>query len=94
MKAHLKGVCDLLLREQLLESSSKDLQVFVKEHSCKTAEELARLSDRYLEAHGEGNEQIWIGVWVQWSKIKSQSVTSQAQTKIVIVIVESKVEIR
>ena len=47
-----EGVCDLLLREQLLNTSSKDLRVFVKEHSCNTAEELARLSDRYLEAHG------------------------------------------
>ena len=47
-----EGVCDLLLREQLLNTSSKDLRVFVKEHSCDTAEELARLSDRYLEAHG------------------------------------------
>ena len=47
-----EGVCDLLLREQLLNTSSKELVIFVKEHSCETAEELARLSDRYLEAHG------------------------------------------
>ena len=47
-----EGFCDLLLREQLLDTSSKDLEVFLKEHSCRTAEELAHLSDRYLEAHG------------------------------------------
>ena len=47
-----EGFCDLLLREQLLDTSSKDLEVFLKEHSCRTAEEMARLSDRYLEAHG------------------------------------------
>ena len=48
-----EGVCDLLLGEQLLNTSSKELEIFVKEHSCEKAEELARLSDRYLEAHGE-----------------------------------------
>ena len=47
-----EGFCELLLREQLLDTSSKDFEVFLKEHSCRTAEELARLSDRYLEAHG------------------------------------------
>ena len=49
-----EGVCNLFLREQLLDTSSKDLEIFFKEHSCKTAEELTRLSDRYLE----DNEQI------------------------------------
>ena len=52
IESTFEGVCDLLLREQLLNTSSKELVVFVKEHSCETAEELARLSDRYLEAHG------------------------------------------
>ena len=52
IKNTFEGVCDLLLREQLLNTSSKDLRVFIKEHSCNTAEELARLNDRYLEAHG------------------------------------------
>ena len=47
-----EGFCELLLREQLLDTSSKDSEVFLKEHSCRTAKELARLSDRYLEAHG------------------------------------------
>ena len=50
-------VCDLILREQLLNTSSKDLRVCVREHSFNTAEELARLSDRYLEAHGGRSEE-------------------------------------
>lgn len=46
-----EGLKDLLLREQFLQVSSKNLQIFLKEHKVSCVEELTRLAQQYQEAH-------------------------------------------
>ncbi|PIK59722.1 hypothetical protein BSL78_03385 [Apostichopus japonicus] len=45
------GLIDLLLQEQLLNSCSKDLAVFLKERALKDVSKMASLADTYTEAH-------------------------------------------
>jgi hypothetical protein len=47
-----EGLIDLILREQFMLSSSKSLQVFLKERKVKSVAEMAEFADQYLEAHG------------------------------------------
>ena len=46
---------DLLVREQFLNSCSKNLAVFLKERSPKSTEEMAQLAEMYREAHADLN---------------------------------------
>ena len=45
------GLKDLLIREQILHSVSKDLAVFLREREFKSAEEMCEAADRYQKAH-------------------------------------------
>lgn len=45
------GLSDLFLREQFMNSSSKSLQLFLKERKFKSVKEIAEAADRYVEAH-------------------------------------------
>ena len=46
-----KGVSELMVRVQFTNSCPKDVSVFLKERSPKDLEELAKLTDQYLNAH-------------------------------------------
>ena len=48
-----KRVSELIMREQLTNSCPKDVSVFLKERSPKDLEELAKLAEQYLNAHGK-----------------------------------------
>ena len=48
-----KGVSELMVREQFTNSCPKDVSVFLKERSPKNLEELAKLAEYYLNAHGK-----------------------------------------
>jgi hypothetical protein len=52
-KKEYDSLRDLLLREQLLQSVSRDLAVFLREREFKTAEEMCRAADQYRNAHPE-----------------------------------------
>ena len=47
------GIKDLIVMEQFVQTYSLDLATFLKERSCKTVDELAEQSSRYLDAHGK-----------------------------------------
>ena len=46
------GLKDLVLREQFMQASSKNLQVFLKERKVKSVYEIADLAEQYNEALG------------------------------------------
>ncbi|KAL8615428.1 hypothetical protein ACOMHN_036248 [Nucella lapillus] len=46
-----EGLMDLLLQEQLIDSVSKDMSVFLVEHDAKTFEDMVKLIDRFKQAH-------------------------------------------
>ena len=48
-----KGVSELMVREQFTNSCPKDVSVFLKERGPKDLEELAKLAEQYLNAHGK-----------------------------------------
>ena len=48
-----KGVSELMVRKQFTNSCPKDVSVFLKERSPKDLEELAKLAEQYLNAHGK-----------------------------------------
>ena len=48
-----KGVSELMVKEQFTNSCSKGVSVFLKERSTKDLEELAKLAEQYLNAHGK-----------------------------------------
>ena len=45
------GLKDLFLREQFMQSSSQNLQVFLKERKVKSVYEMAEIAEQYNEAH-------------------------------------------
>ena len=47
------GMSELMVREQFTNSFPKDVSVFLKERSSKDLEELAKLAEQYLNAHGK-----------------------------------------
>ncbi|XP_067659772.1 uncharacterized protein [Haliotis asinina] len=49
-----EGVKDLLLREQILNSTGRDLSIFLRERKPKTAMEMAKLAEQFVEARGTG----------------------------------------
>jgi hypothetical protein len=58
---HFKRFKDLVLREQFLNSSNKQLQLFLKERKFKAVQDMAEVADIYMEAHegqkiGHNNE--------------------------------------
>ncbi|XP_071081291.1 uncharacterized protein [Haliotis cracherodii] len=46
------GVRDLLLREQILNTVGPNLSIFLKERKPKTADEMAKLAEHFVEARG------------------------------------------
>ncbi|XP_048255087.1 uncharacterized protein LOC125381692 [Haliotis rufescens] len=50
----LLKVKDLLLREQILNVTGRDLSIFLKERKPKDAMEMARLAEQFIEARGTG----------------------------------------
>ena len=48
-----KGASKLVMREQFTNSCPKDVSVFLKEMSPKDLDELAKLAEQYLNAHGK-----------------------------------------
>ena len=50
-----EGIIDLLMREQFVQSCNKDMVVFLKEHECKTIDEMAEVAERYADARGLGS---------------------------------------
>ena len=48
-----KGVSELMVREQFTNSCPQDVSVFLKERSPKDLEELAKLTEQCLNAHGK-----------------------------------------
>ncbi|MEW8548415.1 MAG: hypothetical protein AB2693_33340, partial [Candidatus Thiodiazotropha sp.] len=51
------GLKDLVLREQFMQSSNKNLQIFLKERKVKSVKEMAELAEQYNEAHGTYDSQ-------------------------------------
>lgn len=49
------NLVDVLMREQLTNSSSRDLQVWLKERQPKSVEEMIELAEAYQNAH-KGNQ--------------------------------------
>ena len=49
------ALVDLLVREQMLSSSPKDLVVFLRERKPKSVKEMTTYADQYGLAHGTGN---------------------------------------
>ena len=47
------GVVDLIVREQLTSSCSKDLSIWLKQSNPKTLDELSRLADQYLASRNQ-----------------------------------------
>ena len=47
------GVVDLIIREQLTSSCSKDLSIWLKQSNSKTLDELSRFADQYLAARNQ-----------------------------------------
>ncbi|XP_060079956.1 uncharacterized protein LOC132559365 [Ylistrum balloti] len=47
-----EGLSDLLIRERFMQACSTDMVLFLKERAPKSVEELTRLAEQYMEAHG------------------------------------------
>ena len=52
---NFEGLKDLVLREQFLSVSNKDLVLFLKERKVTSVSELTALADQYIEAHSMGD---------------------------------------
>ncbi|KAJ8047012.1 hypothetical protein HOLleu_05882 [Holothuria leucospilota] len=77
---------DLLLQEQMINSSSKELAVFLKERTPDKASDMALLADKYREAYGnydKGIRVLRIGLETKMKMIKMELL--KAQAKIVLV---------
>ena len=46
------SLVDLLLREQFIQSCSKELSAYLKEQKCSSIDHLSETAERYVEAHG------------------------------------------
>lgn len=51
-KTNSEDIIDLFVREQLMNTCSKDLTVFLKERRPGTTDEMVELVENYIEAHG------------------------------------------
>ena len=48
-----EGLCDLLLREQILNVASPELRVFLKERKPANVSDMAEIAEHYLEVHNK-----------------------------------------
>ena len=48
-----EGLKDLIVKEQFINSCPKELAVHLREQAPETLEEIAKIADQYLEAHGK-----------------------------------------
>ena len=48
-----KGLAELILMEQFIQTCNLDLATFLKERACKDLETLGKFANQYLEAHGK-----------------------------------------
>ena len=48
-----EGLKDLIVKEQFINSCPKELAVHLRERAPETLEEMAKIADQYLEAHGK-----------------------------------------
>ena len=48
-----EGLKDLIVKEQLINSCPKELAVHLRERAPENLEEMAKIADQYLEAHGK-----------------------------------------
>ena len=53
----VKSVKDLLIREQLLESSPEDLRTWLKERKPKSVKEMVTLADQFITSRSKGSDQ-------------------------------------
>jgi hypothetical protein len=67
-----EGAVDLLLREQFICASSRNLALFLKERAPTGIVEMAQLADKYVEAHG-GNSIAYAGYNRNDNRQKRQS---------------------
>ena len=51
IKEPFEGLKDLILREQFMQASNRNLQVFLKERKVTSVEDMADIAQQYLEAH-------------------------------------------
>ena len=47
------GLKDLIVKEQFIDSCPKDLAIHLRERAPETLAQIAKIADRYLEAHGK-----------------------------------------
>ena len=47
------GLRNLIVKEQFIDSCPKDLAIHLRERAPETLEKIAKITDQYLEAHGE-----------------------------------------
>jgi len=52
-KKTFEGLKDLIVKEQFINSCPKELAVHLRERAPETLEEMAKIADQYLEAHGK-----------------------------------------
>ena len=49
----LNGLKNLIVKEQFINSCPKEITVHLRERAPETLEEMAKIADQYLEAHGK-----------------------------------------
>ena len=47
-----QGLSDLLIREQFIGTCSENMRLFLRERVPKSVEEMTKLAEQYMEAHG------------------------------------------
>ena len=50
-KKTYEGICELIVKEQYLNTCSKELAIFLKERKDLTVADLAKVAEHYLDAH-------------------------------------------
>ena len=73
------GLKDLLLREQFINASQRDLALFLKERKPGNISEMAELAEQYLEAHG--NLFMTQGIMAPQGKKFDNSVKHETRSK-------------
>ena len=48
-----EGLKDLIVKEQFIDSCPKDLAIHLRERAPETLDQIAKIADQYLEAHGK-----------------------------------------
>ena len=68
---------DVILREQLVNSSSRDLQVWLKERQPKSADEMIELAEAYQNAHRDSTNRVQISSGAKDNKSKFRDQQTQ-----------------